>query len=795
MTTDSPNLIAPKIVPSQKGSFIEMWSELRSVPYLYVPLCMAEDIGISWHGDGCAIVDQPNFLETLDSRTWTATDGYRMGIVFTDPQIFIGGAACIEAPTATALERYFHNINHVSGVSFNTPMREVALRGNPDSPTASEYITPEELEGFTVHRFFVPRIIGFLRTGDPFAEKHSHAELAKKALAADKVYQAYAHAALARENGEALDEYYFAEAYSLFYLSLHEELSNYFPWYFEQGGKDPRHEILKACLLSISGRADEAINTLNLLPAKPELRAAIHLEKGRYYNIYQEYQKALSEFDQCLALETGNTDAHLGKGIALRTLHYQDGNREGFEMALSHLRKVADKQGYHAPEALHHSGTIYLALSEYAEGEKCFAETIAMRESPVSRRNMILCQHAQGKLDEAKYHYEWLLNWSPEYAEGLEKYFSEKSFEINPGSHVAPKAKQHSLSPQQAVEACKEAALKATTQLKEWSLPVQGDIMDFRRLDEYLSYHAPGGVFLESCAFANLSEVEVDGILAAISMHLNGVLTRRNLARWLPESDGSAQGSYIIFKGVPAYSDPISMYDTVWKRFSVGATADNLTNLDMLVSLFPDYDHLAALYSSPIKHVELSPKELSQYQAAAKASITKLHELGFNFNGELSDLKELDDAINEIFEPGAVLRQDDKIQRVVGEDIRSFGIGLGLHLGFVFERFSGQTWMKHMSIQGISLQGEFLNPFYPVQRFWDRAILAQEANQISALESLVSPLVCADLARKFAAHEVNTRAELAELLKEALPSIMEDDPSGQSLDRMVTMIMGDSALN
>ena len=49
--------------------------------------------------------------------------------------------------------------------------------------------------------------------------------------------------------------------------------------------------------------------------------------------------------------------------------------------------------------------------------------TLALRNSPVSRRNLCLALHAQRKLDEAGSVYEFLKQHYPGEAESLHKYF------------------------------------------------------------------------------------------------------------------------------------------------------------------------------------------------------------------------------------------------------------------------------------------------------------------------------------------------------------------------------------
>jgi tetratricopeptide (TPR) repeat protein len=136
------------------------------------------------------------------------------------------------------------------------------------------------------------------------------------------------------------------------------------------------------------------------------------------------FQEAIVSFDECLRRDPENLDAKLGAGIAYRNINYASGNRKGLEMARSYFDKVASVNGYRASEAYFHIGTILLALGDFAGCEDAVRKSLALRDTGIARRNLVLSLHALGKVKEAHDEYLFLSSYSPSDAQGLEKYFS-----------------------------------------------------------------------------------------------------------------------------------------------------------------------------------------------------------------------------------------------------------------------------------------------------------------------------------------------------------------------------------
>lgn len=790
--TDTPTSSLPprtyKIIPSREAPFREMWQELAELTRLYVPYMTAEDGGFGAGAsvtDGYLTIEGPEIEKTLDKITWVSSDKERYGIVFTDPHLIESDVISIRVPVISALERYFHNPRKVAGLMFN-PNLDLFPR-----KAGTENNKKQDCFNWTAKRFFLPRLLGMLQSKDPWSDYGtSHVALGEENIRRNQIYSAFHHAALAREQGAGLNDYFYIEILALACLGLYEQVQQYYSWYLQQGEKDVRAQILQAYLYTLSGKPEDAIAILQPLTSNPLYEAWVHLELARAHLRAKQPTKALELFDLCLSLDPHNADVLLGRGIALRNLHLEEKNKEGLAEARKTFLAVVDLHGYHEPEALHHIGTLHLQLEEWSEAKVFFKRTLEKRFSGVSLRNLILVLHAQGQLAVAAEEYRTLLELSPADAAGLEAYFPTPAAAASLSSKPSSQQQKQPLrlASQVEVERLNKQALEATKQLHQWKVPVLGDIMDFRRIDEYFCYHAPFGHFLETCVFHNLGEKDLSSLLLAIAQHLSGVLVRRNHARWVMPADEDPLNVSVRMNNKEAFQEPLCFAQIVAHRIAVGAEADNLTNLDFLVSLQPEYDKLSRNYATPLPQQDSSEREIEQYRKCADSAKQLLKKLGVTLNDTLSDLVVLDTAIDAIFLPGGIPKGESQIQAMIGKDPQEFSLGLGFHFGFLCVRYTQGTWVSHPSLLAVSLRDTLLNPLYPVQRVLNRIGLAAQADILHTLSSFESPLVCAHLARKLQNHEIETRENVASLLAQFLPSVPKDDPSGASLERMVTMI-------
>ncbi len=211
--------------------------------------------------------------------------------------------------------------------------------------------------------------------------------------------------------------------HALLRLGLGQKAQEYHRWYETQGGRDPRWSLVTAQLLTLTGRGDDALAAL----VTPLLDHAEHgawawRERGRALLATGRRREAVPAFVESLRRDPSAVETRMGLGIALRMLHWEPQNDDGLREALAHFDAVATAGDFHVPEALHHAGTIHLALGRFPELEALRRRTLALRPSPVSRRNLCLALHTQGKLDQAREIYEFLAVHFAEEAERLHQY-------------------------------------------------------------------------------------------------------------------------------------------------------------------------------------------------------------------------------------------------------------------------------------------------------------------------------------------------------------------------------------
>ena len=408
---DSPPPKGVVLIPGKEAPFLQMWGGLPDVAQLFLPLDRSQT------PEGRCVVKAGNMLEVANLLN-TTPEGMHVGLVFTDRRLFVPGACYAAMRTPDCLKQYFH-AGRVGAVAFNSSLNCA------DMDSLQEDITYRLPEGYTLYRFVLPRLVGLVTSDDPFAEKSgNHIQCAREAVSANDPFIAYHHAAAAREEGAELDDFYFLELDSLMALNLNEQVADYLPWYQQKGGKDPRFKLYCARALSLSGQPDKAFPLVQPLLHDRALGGLAWLERGRAHAVKGNFQEAIVSFDECLRRDPENLDAKLGAGIAYRNINYASGNRKGLEMARSYFDKVASVNGYRASEAYFHIGTILLALGDFAGCEDAVRKSLALRDTGIARRNLVLSLHALGKVKEAHDEYLFLSSYSPSDAQGLEKYFS-----------------------------------------------------------------------------------------------------------------------------------------------------------------------------------------------------------------------------------------------------------------------------------------------------------------------------------------------------------------------------------
>ncbi len=740
--------VSPLVSASSDKSFLQNYGVLNEIPNLFIP--------VGWEGELAADPnDLQEVLDFLDHACVNLTPEMKVSLVYTDPCFAGPNATLAKIPTDVALERIFHN-KQVQGVTFDGMVGEA---------------TPAH----TVYSFVLPMIVGMLRTDEVDCDAMRHASKAREALTADRIYQCFFHAAQARECGAAKDYFYFLEMECLMTLCLHQQSQQYYRWWDGEGMKKERG-LYTARSHSLSGDTAGAFKLLKPYFTSGKVPALAWLERGRALCISQRYDEAVIAFDKCLSMEPNNCDALLGKGISIRALHYHSGDVDGLKQALECFKLVEEHGDYHVPEALHHAGTIYIATQNWVEGEKTFRKTLKLRGSDVSRRNLALTLHAQGRVDEGRVYYEYLMQYCPEQAEGLGKYYQAET-----GGHTYVVEVGNTASPEERLTAY---IAEAREKLKTLNMVWHGDVCDWRRFDDYIDYYAPaGGSFLKGSALHGIQGVDLQEWLLDIALHLAAIVVENGYADWVIPDDLNMADVEIEFKegmGVGKHN----VFNNAWRRLEVGAMADNMTNLEMLISMTPEYSSCVKSYRNPYPSLPASPGRVAEFERRAARACKEMQKRGFTLNGDLNDLREIECIVMSLFQDDGALKQMMD-NNTLSDD---FVFDIAFQLGVVCAEYYGGEWYDHDDLFGISIQCAGYSPIHPIRRLLKRIEYGMNADAFSSLLSLEPALVCADLTNKLREHEINTREELSSMLAEALPSVMDEDPSGKSLDRMVTMI-------
>ncbi len=747
MTKQSHTLFIDSIDPSK--TFPENWSALRSLEGLYLPVGYDGELGID-------PANSEALRDYLDRPGVFAQQNYRVQLLFTDPTRADEKTTVERVDAFTALHRSFRS-KGCEGILFNPPGE------NQDVP-----------DPYTMHIWGVPRLCGLLKCSSPSATWEEHLEHAQAYARENQIYAAHYHIVEAREMGAPIHRSFQLEYDTLLTLGLYEQAQSFFQWFSGQCQKPEMLTLPQANLMTLCGQADQALALIKPLLIKSSMDPDVWLERGRALFRLDRAAEAVKAFTQCLERRENDVDAMLGLGVATRALHYESENREGLLEAASWFEKVADKDGYYRAECLHHLGTIHLALEEFETAENCFSQAIEAAPSAVSRRNLALVLHAQGKIEQGEVQARFLKQYHPNEAQGLEKYYSL-------GAQGGTTIVVHTSPSPDELQTYSRDALK---RLKALKVTMKDDLMDFRRLDGYINYYAPSGTFLQSSELSKLSEEERGQALLDLAMHLSGVLVREKLAEWVPAASGSVQDTAVRFiEGVTSGTE-LMLYSSVLRRLAAGSASDNLTNLDFLTSTFPNYMELHRSYQDPFVTFAVESEKIASLKARAGRALLVMKQLGLPLNGDTNDLRQIDLAITSFFDEQSAIRQAVSENKFTDESIED----LGIYLGFLIQKFAGGVWHDHPDVQGLSLKQMSIQDIYPVTKVTQLFLAGAPADAISSLVGLEAPLALAQLTKKVNEQEITSRKELSEALSNALPSVMLEDPTGASLSRMVDMI-------
>lgn len=747
----SPHSFLLEISPER--SFLENWGQFKAIKKLYIPVSL---------GTECA-ADPNNTLEVLefiDIASASFTTDMRVGLVYTDPGLSTSNSLLAEIDTVLALKRFFKN-KSIQGLTFNPPMQ------NDHKKLA-----------FTAYRSILPRVIGYLSVTSNAKTPTTLAKHSETYRKQNRVYEALHASALAREEGAKLDSCFFVELDALFSLGMLSEAQQLMQWY---PGNDSRIELFKIRLRSLSGHAVESMTRLVPLLSQEANAALCWLEQGRALLMQNKAKDAVAAFDKSLQYEE-SCDALLGKGIALRAMHYGQLNKQGLLSALKEFEAVINYNGTYKPEALHHAGTIHSALQQWDEAVECYSHTLELGPSPVSKQNLALALHALGDIEAATEAYEYLAVFYPTYAQNIEKYFEADEILFTPaGSEDS--SDTFVTQKRLAAKDLEALAQDARARLKTRRITMKNDLLDFRRVDDYVNYHAPAGVFLDSSHLFRLSEREYKSAIFDIAIHLGQLLVDEKLAQWQIEADFTPMQVGLIIAGEQTQM-PISMFANVARRVQAGGSDNAMVSLDALVNLLPGYHHIAMHYSNPFMALPADEERLEEFETRAQRAKALLEQFDFRLDGSLNDVRELEFAIASIWsETGGLseLEQSGSMSYELVDDI-------GFYLGSLFENLAGGEWYDHNDLNGISLQSMIIKNIHPILEIRKRLEIGPDVSEMTSLLVFEPPLVCAYLCAQMQENVIDSREQLLQLIAENLPSILDDDPSGKSINRMADMI-------
>lgn len=736
---------------SENQDFWSCWRGMRELGRLWLPVGWKDEIAVE-AGDKEALVD------FIDRPGVAIQQGFLSALAYTSVDRADRETTLEPVDADVLIHRSFRS-GGCQGITFNPPKQ-----------------TDDAKPGFTMHAFAMPRLVGLLRTETAELDLKGHLEAAQAAQEKCLVYEELFHAVQARELSPVPEAAFPFEFDALIALGLVKEAASLFEWVEPKCQKAERLEIPRVRLMTFTQQPDQALRLLRPLMIKNAMNPSVWLERARALFRSGKTEDARVAFDQCLQREDDNLDALLGRGIALRTLHFESGNREGLEASMRSLAPVAEKGGYYRAEALHHMGTIHLAWEDYQEAESCFRRSLELTPSNVGRRNIAIVCHAQGKTEEGKHQYAFLARHYPSFAEGLDKYFPRPTTYFltasAPGETTAPPP------------SLKLQAEWAGKRLRKRNIVLKDDILDFRRLDEYINYYAPAGQFISGSELAGKDDHDVQMAMLDCALHLGHVLVESAAARWKdPEGDELSDAALEFTTGHMTGTE-MKLFYTVMLRLDVGAGSDNLTNLEMLVSMLPGYSELLRQYQTPYPTFRADESELDEIKRRCRRAHETMQSFGFLLDGTTNDLRQIDLAIQSFFDENSEMRKAHADGRFSDSDIED----LGLYVGSLFKTYAGGEWHSHSAVYGYAIKETLLQDFYPVWTVARRMLNGPEADGVTALYGLESPMVCAKLARKVKAHEINTREELKRILARSIPSASLEDPSGKSVERLADMV-------
>lgn len=692
-------------------------------------------------------------VRAVDDLTFTQDEKEKTVFAFTREPHHASDAKVISLPTQVALERIFF---HIQGVSTFVLDPAGPVSGCAQQQSNIEFsVATAAVEERRIGRGELPEAIGAYTL-----PKKKIADALARAARAFKKNSLFESFYLARQvrtksEGQSLLGWYY-ELMSLSFMGLPDEALSLYEEYLQRASNEPHAQLIGARYRLLLRQFNEARTILHTLTFHEELGIVASCELARSYLLSGEFDRAIDIASGALKRDPSFCEAYLVRGIAQRGLSYPVGDEDGLKDALKDLEKVANIGGFNAPEALFHAGTIFGRLGALEQAEVALRQSLFQRDRYSSRDALVRVLCAEHKGVVVREELDLLSALMPSGTEELRK---EVEMHLQKeGSETAAEASHPS--------SLKLAVQLASKSLEEWRVPVRGDLGDFALLDDFINRFAPAGEFMGTGNFSHLRTVESSLIVRAISLHLGSLLVKASLAEW---EEGAEDPACLLSKR--GLRIPIKNF--VEERILVGASGDNLSSLDSLVS---ESGGVSGGFSASSEGSvgwwrEAAEEEVDTFRDHVEWTRAKLQELGSGLAGTLRDFEEIDRVVEEAFEPGGVLKEVAK--PVIGDDVDRFVVGLGLLVGDTLSRLISVRWYTHELPEGVSVVAEDLGRIFPVARLQRRVYLSSAAEASAKLGSFAFGIAAAIISQRVRRGVYKDRPHVVTALRELLPRLSE----------------------
>ncbi len=711
-------------------------------------------------------------LRAIDDIPFLDETRERVVMAFTAEPPHEAGVQAVAVPLQAALERIFFHIQGVSKLVINPTSAPHGL-----SPLQSniDYTLPEGFgQRCELSREEIAETIGAL--GNSPTKKTDYLSCAREAYRNNSLFETFTNARrVRRDNGDL--EAWFLELMAMSFLGISERAVELYEHYPARDGADPQPLLLAARFRLLLKQFNEACTILHTLTFKPEVASIAFAELARAFVMTKEFGRAVDAASASIDKDPQSLDGRLIRGLALRGLSYDNGDEEGLKAALEDFEFVATRAVFNGAEALFHAGTIFARLGDLVSAERSLRQSLFQRDRFASRDALIRVACAASAVSVAREETELLERLLPHLAKPLRELIDAHSGDGSSElTEEGPKGLDLSMALWSEDE--KIVARAAQQALKEWSLSLSNSFADCARIDEFLNYFAPAGIFSERLEYGYLNDIGVNTVARVLAAHLADVLTREGRAVWQVDKNKR------ISLSVPSSGGTIPLESFVLDRILLGASADNFSSLESLgAELLPRESASTRVVLSD-RWEAARPEELAFFESEAVWAREKLGVLGAVLLNNLADFSEMDRCINIVFEPGGELSPHGTT--VLGDERDRFIAALGLLVGVMINELLPSTWSRHPNLEGISISTLELGRIFPVARAQRRAHLGSAADFSAQLGAFAFGVAAATVSHEIGKGDLVDAAKIKARLISLLP-ILETFPQPE-IDALISSL-------